>query len=574
MKSKITITYLLTIISLGLFAQAPLVYSVENSGAKFAAPPLPQLSELPIVDPLTDPFAWSNGKGRSTKFKDWEKRRNEIKAEVENYEIGRKPGKPDKITATYTPGTDPTSGILKVHITVNKDTMSLISRVILPSGSGSFPAVIGMNSASGSIPADIFSSRNIARIEYKHDQVTGYNKPQNTDPFYRLYPDQNIDNAGQYAAWAWGVSRLIDGLELVQSNLPIDLKHIAVTGCSYAGKMALFAGAFDERIALTIAQESGGGGATVWRVSEGIGHVEKLGATSRQWFKNDMFQYGGLNVYKLPYDHHELMAMVAPRALLVTGNTDYTWLANPSCYVASRATKEVYKTLGIEDRFGFYIDGSHGHCQIPQTQRPAIEAFVDKFLLAKADVKTDVAVNPYPDMDYQRWYKWWGTDNPNSANEAAAINIWLEAECGTIGSKWDVLKDPKASNGAYVMIKNGFNSAKGRTDNAPADSAVNQVVIPFTIEKAGTYNFLGKCIGATADDDSYWIRVDNQPFDQAERMGGTEWQWGRLRNATLTPGSHTLTIAYRQDGAKLDKILVTTSYASVIAQEEQGSNCK
>lgn len=40
----------------------------------------------------------------------------------------------------------------------------------------------------------------------------------------------------------------------------IDLSHLAISGCSFAGKMALFAGAFDERIALTIAQEPGGGG--------------------------------------------------------------------------------------------------------------------------------------------------------------------------------------------------------------------------------------------------------------------------------------------------------------------------
>src|SRR5215218_10310315 len=89
----------------------------------------------------------------------------------------------------------------------------------------------------------------------------------------KLYP-QLWGVSGQYSAWAWGVSRIIDGLELIKESLPIDLKHLAVTGCSYAGKMALFSGAFDERIALPIAQESGGGGAPAWRVSETIGDVE------------------------------------------------------------------------------------------------------------------------------------------------------------------------------------------------------------------------------------------------------------------------------------------------------------
>jgi len=86
--------------------------------------------------------------------------------------------------------------------------------------------------------------------------------------------------------------------------------------------MALFAGAFDERIALTLAQESGGGGAAAWRVSETLGNVETLGNTSSAWFTEDMFRFSNA-VPKLPYDHHELMAMVAPRALLVLGNPDY-----------------------------------------------------------------------------------------------------------------------------------------------------------------------------------------------------------------------------------------------------------
>jgi hypothetical protein len=427
-----------------------------------------------------------------------------------------------------------------------------------------------MNNLNGSIPADIFTSRNIARITFSHNNVTTYGNPRNTDPFYRLYPDQNIDNSGQYSAWAWGVSRIIDGLELVQDSLPVDLKHLAVTGCSYAGKMALFAGAFDERVALTIAQESGGGGAPAWRVSEFGGDVEKLGATDHNWFKESMFQFSGLNVSRLPHDHHELMAMVAPRALLATGNTDFFWLSNPANYVTSRATKEVYKTLGISERFGFYIDGSHNHCAVPVTQRPAIEAFVDKFLLDKADVITDtVTINPYPNMDYERWYKWWGTGNPSFPDEGSSIKVWLEPECGIVGSNWDIVQDATASKGAYVTIKAGLNS----TGAAPKDTATNQIVIPFTIDVAGTYNFLGKAIGATATDDSYWVRVDSTAWVSANGLAGTDWQWGRMAIATLNPGPHTFTITYREDGAKLDKILITTSNASIITPEFAGPNC-
>lgn len=382
------------------FAQRPFVYRSENTGASCPVIPLPALSQLPSVKLLPDPFLKADGK-RSTRFSDWECHRNEIKRKIEHYEIGIKPERPDTIAASFA------DTLLTVNITRNGQAMTLTAKVALPPGKGPFPAVIGMNRPSGSIPSAVFSSRDIATITFIHNQVTTYYKPQQTDPFYRLYPEYNLDNAGQYSAWAWGVSRLIDGLELVQKSLPVDLSHLAVTGCSYAGKMALFAGALDERIALTIAQESGGGGAPAWRVSETLGKVEKLGATNNQWFSNNLFQFADSNVSKLPYDHHQLMAMVAPRALLITGNTDYEWLANPSCYVSARATKAIYTTLGIPERFGFYIDGGHGHCMIPASQLPAVEAFVDKFLLQKQSVNTDnIAVHPYPDIDYRRWYEW------------------------------------------------------------------------------------------------------------------------------------------------------------------------
>ena len=575
MKLKFTIVALfVNFLSLGLFGQIPRVYNKENTGAGFAPPPLPTISQLPVIEPLTDPFMWSNGTGRSTNFNDWERRRNEIKAEIENYEIGTKPNRPENITATYTPNANPATGVLRVIVTVNGQSLTLTSNVSLPTGTGPFPAVIGMNSPSGSIPADIFTSRNIARITYSHNNVTTYLNPQITDPYYRLYPDQNLSNAGQYSAWAWGVSRLIDGLELVQSSLPIDLTHLAVTGCSYAGKMALFAGAFDERIALTIAQESGGGGAPSWRVSHNIepnGTVEKIDNTDYNWFREDMRQFSGDNVYKLPEDHHELMAMVAPRALLVTGNTDFVWLSNKSAYVSARATKEVYKTLGISDRMGFYIDGGHGHCAVPTTQRPAIAAFVDKFLLDRTDVITDtVTVNPYPELDYKRWYQWWGTGNPvlpPPPPEPFGVRIWMEAECATVGSDWQTLTDTAASNGKYVVV-NGLNST------ATAPGVTGQIVFSFTIDSAAPYNLYARINCPTANDDSYWVKVDNGTFTTFNNLTTTGWQWTRLTTGVnLGVGPHTITIAYREDGARLDKIMLTTTLPNITFKGTEGSNC-
>src|SRR5690606_3615378 len=195
-----------------------------------------------------------------------------------------------------------------------------------------------------------------------------------------------------------------------------DLDHLALTGCSYAGKMALFGGAFDERIALTLPIESGGGGATTWRVSQeiqGDNEVETATRTDFSWFASPLRAFNRNNIYKLPHDHHELMAMVAPRALLATSNYSQLWLSSKSAYVAARATEKVYDEFGISDRFGFIIDTDHGHCQIPESQYAPVAAFVDKFLLGDESADTHVRIHPYGDqVNDERWIGWWGKGKP------------------------------------------------------------------------------------------------------------------------------------------------------------------
>ena len=525
----------------------PFVYTEEHTGAEFPEPPLPTRDELPTVRPLTDPFAWSDGSGRSTDFSDWKRRRAEIKAEMEHYEIGQKPPRPKDLTASYA------DGVLTVYVTVNGETLTLTSNITLPEGDGPFPAVIGIGRGNGSLPADIFSSRNIAQIAYNFGQVMAHTQTRGEEPINRLYPD--LVHMGAYSAWSWGVSRLIDGLELVQDELPIDLRHLAITGCSFAGKMALFAGAFDERIALTIAQEPGGGGAAAWRFSETMGNVEKLGATSHAWFMESMFQFSGGNVSKLPMDHHELMAMVAPRALLILGNTDYQWLAEESGYVSSRAAEKVWQTLGIPERFGCSIVGGHPHCRLPDSQKPEVEAFVDKFLLGKSGTKTEVMTHPFESTDYQQWIGWWGTGDPTFPGSESAYTTTLEAECATVGSNWDIVSDPQTSGGRHVTPKVGLASVQ----NAPTGNE-DHVTIPFTLDQGGHFTVFARLHCPTADDDSMWIKMDDGDFIQRNGLGTSGWQWITLEKFQLEPGPHTLTIGFREDGVGLDKIALSTFF--------------
>src|SRR5512145_2399912 len=90
------ISLLVSVAALGAFAPGaladdiPLVYDVENTGAHFPAPTFASFEWLPIVRPLPDPFRFFDGT-RDTSYASWERRRNEIKASVEEWEIGPKP---------------------------------------------------------------------------------------------------------------------------------------------------------------------------------------------------------------------------------------------------------------------------------------------------------------------------------------------------------------------------------------------------------------------------------------------------------------------------------------------------
>lgn len=378
----------------------PLVYDKEYTNDNFQLPGILPIDKLPEIATLPDPFAWADGSGRSTDFKDWKRHRFEIAHQLQHYELGMKPVTPrDSIEATLNNDT------LRVIVHENGEVLLLTAPIKYPEGNGPFPAIIGIGRPTGALPEQLFDKRKIAQITFDFTQVMSHTQKRGNEPINRLYPEQT--EMGSYCAWSWGISRLIDGLEKVGKKSRIDLSHLAISGCSFAGKMALFAGAFDERIALTIAQEPGGGGVNAWRVSETLENVETLGRTNYAWFLESMRQFAGKNVNRLPIDHHELAALIAPRALLVLGNTDYEWLAEESNYVSCQAARMVWKAFGIEDRMGFSIQGGHMHCMLPKSQYPEVEAFIDKFLLGKTDVDTFVTkADMFEDVDYLKWMPW------------------------------------------------------------------------------------------------------------------------------------------------------------------------
>lgn len=390
--------------------QLPLVYNAENTGADLKKIEYVAPEKLTSCTMLPDPFAWSDGSGRSTKFADWELRRNQIKSEIEFYEIGQKPDKPEEVSASLQ------DSVLTVVVKHNGETLTLTSRLRIPkTGEGPFPVSIGMGrfSGTGALAPNLFNG--CIQVPFDHDQVIRSSHQAVRDDsakYYKLYPNARAN--GNYSAWAWGVSRIIDGLEIVAKELNADLSHIAVTGCSYAGKMAMYSSALDERVALAIVQESGGGGINSWRVSDDFTartdtNVERICNTNYTWFMPALKDNFEGKADLLPYDHHEILAMCAPRAVLVLGNGDYEWLCDHSGYVSCRGAEVVYDTFGISDRFGFVFDGKHPHCRASDQQIEAVKAYIAKYLFGDQTVNTTIRdITPtLGNVDYDKWIEAW-----------------------------------------------------------------------------------------------------------------------------------------------------------------------
>lgn len=164
-----------------------------------------------------------------------------------------------------------------------------------------------------------------------------YLKPGQTEPA----PDE----WGAISAWSWGFSRVLDYLE---TDKDVDAKRVAIFGVSRLGKTVLWTGARDPRFALVIASCSGEGGAAVARRNYGetLAHMSHPTRYQYQFAAN----YGkwAANPAEWPVEANLLVALMAPRPLLLqTGNTDI-WSDPTGEFVSAVSATRVYKLFGKE----------------------------------------------------------------------------------------------------------------------------------------------------------------------------------------------------------------------------------
>lgn len=389
----------------------PLTTPVEDSASKLftrqATCSLAKSFSTVNLKSLPDPWTFADGSRKVVAADDWACRQQEISLEMQQYELGDYPAPPDKVTATMSGAT------ISVTVTVGSNSVSSNVGVRKPSGSGPFPAIIAIGGASIPIPATV------ATLTFNNDdfasQASGNSRGQGK--FYKLFGSSA--SAGATTAWAWGVDRLVDALEqLGLDKTGIDPNRLGVTGCSRNSKGAFMVGALVKRIALTIPQESGSGGAACWRISDSQHNAGKNIQTAGEivgenvWFSKRLDTYAK-STNTMPEDHHFLAAMVAPRGLFVIEN-DIDWLGPVSTTGCMKAGRMIYKALGVGPNMGFSLVGGHSHCQFPSSQAADLTSYINTFLLKNG--KTNDVEKSSASVTMSEWVGNW----------AAAPSIQLE----------------------------------------------------------------------------------------------------------------------------------------------------
>ncbi|MDR1937687.1 MAG: acetylxylan esterase [Tannerellaceae bacterium] len=342
---------------------------------------------------LPDVLACSNGE-KVTTIRQWEKqRRPEILELFSSQMYGRTPQ--EKIAVTYETlsensmdlGGKATSKQVKFKFTNGGKTIEAILLMYIPNRvKGKVPVIVGYNYKGNhsTIPdtAVLYSPsfflvkqpndpdwvRGCQSSRWCYEKIIDRGYAVATMCYHDIYPDRHNINPykesgwDEYSVvslfsgykpdsnapdewqaigvWAWGSSRIADYIETQER---LDKDKIVLMGHSRQGKAALWAGAQDSRFRIVISNDSGCGGAALsMRVfGENIAQIIRT-----DWFCPAFNRYAD-NESHLPFDQHELIALIAPRSVYIASAAEDQWADPKGEFLSLYHATPAYALYGL-----------------------------------------------------------------------------------------------------------------------------------------------------------------------------------------------------------------------------------
>lgn len=198
-------------------------------------------------------------------------------------------------------------------------------------------------------------------------------------PFYTQHPEWSL-----MSKMIWDLSRSIDYLETLDF---VDAKRIGCVGHSHGGITTLFGMALEPRIAAGCSNcgfDTFRIDGNTFRWSRATALLPRLGFyTSSPYLKMDFYRaVPDSEVIQTPFDMHQLLALIAPRPLMLSASDEDFVFPNAgwSTRQALRRLSALYRLLGAENHISaYYFDGGHS---FPSAASSRAYGWLDRWLRA------------------------------------------------------------------------------------------------------------------------------------------------------------------------------------------------
>gem|GEM_PF-2782823 len=147
--------------------------------------------------------------------------------------------------------------------------------------------------------------------------------------------------------------------------------------------------------------------------------------------------------------------------------------------------------------------------------------------------------------------------NPSQVAEPVT-HVTLEAEDALIVAKFQRQSSAAASAGAFLWVPQGTGNYLVPTAGA------GLAAFDFYVSESGDYRIWGRVLAPSSADDSFFVAMDDGTYGRWNTQPGTQWTWDSVAVGAVDPllyrlqaGMHTFHLMQREDGTRIDKLIIT-----------------